>query len=146
MRIRRTLATGLAVAMTLAALPIGAIAGQQTVTLAGTGKKEAKKPYTEFSTRARNSQTGDIAGTTPLDVDANFTLGNLPPANYVVELLNKDGKVVCTEGPYNLTTVTAKNDIDISCNKVPAAWWLLGVAAAPGITARIGVPDQRSFP
>lgn len=138
MRIRRTLATGLAVAMVLAALPIGAIAGQQqTVTLAGTGKKEAKKPYTEFSTRARNSQTGDIAGTTPLDVDGNFSLGNLPPATYVVELLNKDSKVVCTEGPYNLTTVTAKNDIDISCNKVPAAWWLLGAAAAAGITAGI---------
>jgi len=137
MTIRRTLATGLAVAMVLAALPIGTIAGQQTVTLGGTGKKEAKKPYTEFSTRARNSQTGDIAGTTPLDVDGNFTLGNLPPANYVVELLNKDAKVVCTEGPFNLTTVTAKNDVDISCNKVPAAWWLLGVAAAAGITAGI---------
>jgi hypothetical protein len=137
MRIRRTLATGLAAAMVLAALPIGAIAGQQTVTLGGTAKKEAKKPYTEFSTRARNSQSGDIAGTTPLDVDANFTLGNLPPAKYVVELLNKDGKVVCTEGPYDLTSVTAKNDVDISCNKVPAAWWLLGVAAAAGVTAGV---------
>ena len=137
MSIRRTLATGLAAAMVLAALPIGAIAGQQTVTLAGTAKKEAKKPYTEFSTRARNSQSGDIAATTPLDVDANFTLGSLPPAKYVVELLNKDGKVVCTEGPYDLTSVTAKNDVDISCNKVPAAWWLLGVAAAAGITAGI---------
>ena len=142
MRIWRTLATGLAVATTLAALPIGAIAGQQTVTLSGTGKKEAKKPYTEFSTRARNAQTGDIAGTTPLDVDANFTLASLPPANYVVELLNKDGKVVCTEGPYNLTTVTAKNDIDISCNKVPAAWWLLGIAAAAGITAGVVIATE----
>ena len=144
MKIRRMLATGLAVAMTLAALPIGAIAGQGTVTLGGTGKKEAKKPYTEFSTRARNAQTGDVAGTTPLDVDANFTLPNLPAANYIVELLNKDGKVVCTEGPFNLTTVTAKNDIDISCNKVPAAWWLLGVAAAAGITAGVVIASPSS--
>ena len=103
----------------------------------GTGKKEAKKPYTDYSTRARNSQTGEIAGTTPLDTDANFTLGNLPPAHYIVELLNKDGKVVCTEGPFNLTQQVAKNDVDISCNKVPAAWWLLGAAAAAGITAGV---------
>src|SRR5204863_9709817 len=137
MSMRQILATGVAVAMIVAALPIGAIAGQQTVTVSGTGKKEAHKPYTDFSTRARNSQTGDIAATTPLDVDANFSLANLPPANYVVELVNKDGKVVCTEGPYNLTTVTTKNDVDISCNKVPAAWWLLGAAAAAGVTAGV---------
>ena len=140
----RLMATGLAFAMAIAALPISAIAGggQQTVTLGGTGKKEAKKPYTEFSARARNSQSGDISGTTPLDVDANFTLANLPPASYVVELLNKDGKVVCTEGPFNLTQQLAKTDVDISCNKVPAAWWLLGVAAAAGITAGVVVANQ----
>jgi hypothetical protein len=137
MKMRRTLATGLAVAMMLTALPIGAMAGEQTATLGGTGKKEAKKPYTDFSARARNSQSGDIAGTTPLDVDANFTLANLPPASYVVELLNKDGKVVCTEGPYDLAKQLAKTDVDVNCNKVPVAWWLLGVAAAAGITAGI---------
>jgi hypothetical protein len=136
----RMIASGLAVAMAIAALPITAVAGaggQQTVTLGGTGKKEAKKPYTQYSTRARNSRTGDIAGTTPLDVDANFTLANLPPASYVVELLDKDSKLVCTEGPFNLTQQLAKTDIDISCNKVPVAWWLLGAAAAAGITAGI---------
>src|SRR5678815_5300665 len=104
MRMQQNLAAGLAFAMVMAALPISAIAGgKQTVTLAGTGKKEAKKPYTEYSARARNAQGGDIAGTATLDTNGNFSLGNLPPANYVVELLNKDGKVVCTEGPYNLT-------------------------------------------
>ena len=136
----RMIATGLAVAMAIAALPVSAVAGaggQQTVTLGGTGKKEAKKPYTQYSTRARNSMTGDIVGTTPLDVDANFTLANLPPASYVVELLDKDQKLVCTEGPFNLTQQLAKTDVDISCNKVPVAWWLLGAAAAAGITAGI---------
>jgi hypothetical protein len=133
---------GLAFAMATAALPINAIAaGQTTVTLAGTAKKEAKKPYLEFSARARNAQGGDIAGTTPLDTNGDFSLGNLPPANYVVELLNKDGKVVCTEGPYDLTGVTAKNDVDISCNKVPAAWWLLGAAAAAGVTAGVVIAN-----
>lgn len=137
MKMRRTLATGMAAAMMFAALPIGAAAGQSTVTLGGSAKKEAKKPYTEFSARARNAENGDIAGTTRLGVDANFNLGNLPPANYVVELLNKDGKVVCTEGPYNLTQQLAKNDVDINCNKVPTALLLLAAAAGAGITAGV---------
>jgi len=138
MSMRRNIATGLAFAMVLAALPISAIAGaQQTVTLGGTAKKEAKKPYTEYSARVRNAQGGDIAGTTPLDTDANFSLANLPPAHYLVELLNKEGKVVCTEGPFDLTSKLVKNDVDIACNKFPVAWWLLGVAAAAGITAGI---------
>ena len=88
-------------------------------------------------------QTGVIAGTaTNGDPDANFSITGLPPANYVVELLNKDGKIVCTEGPYDLTKTFVKNDVDISCNKVPAAWWLLGVAAAAGITAGVVVANQ----
>jgi hypothetical protein len=126
--------------MLIAAYPISTIAvAQSTVTLAGTAKKEAKKPYTEYSTRARNAQGGDIAGTIPLDVKGDFSLPGLPPAHYVVELLNKDGKVVCTEGPYDLTSVTLKNDVDISCNTAPVAWWLLGVAAAAGVTAGVVV-------
>ena len=113
------------------------------LTLGGKAKKEAKKPYTDYTTRARNVQTGEIAGTaTNADPDANFNIAGLPPANYVLELLNKDGKVVCTEGPYDMTQQFLKTDIDISCNKVPAAWWLLGVAAAAGITAGVVVANQ----
>ena len=56
----------------------------------------------------------------------------------MVELLNKDGKVVCTEGPFNMTQQPVKDDVKISCgNKVPTAWWLLGAAAAAGITAGV---------
>jgi len=140
MRLRQFVAAGLAAI--LAGVPILAQQGTPTVTLSGIAKKEAKKPYTDYTTRARNVQTGEIAGTaTNMDPEANFTLTNLPPANYVVELLNKDGKVVCTEGPYDMTKQFLKNDIDISCNKVPAAWWLLGVAAAAGITAGVVIAN-----
>ena len=127
-----------ALAAAIAAVPILAQQAPPSVTLVGIAKKEAKKPYTDYTTRARNVQTGEIAGTaTNADPDANFSITGLPPANYVLELLNKDGKVVCTEGPYDMTRQFTKNDIDISCNKVPAAWWLLGAAAAAGITAGV---------
>jgi hypothetical protein len=141
MMMRQFVATALAAAM--AAVPIIAQQAPPSVTISGIAKKEAKKPYTDYTTRARDVQTGVIAGTaTNADPDANFTITGLPPANYVVELLNKDGKIVCTEGPYDLTKTFVKNDVDISCNKVPAAWWLLGVAAAAGITAGVVVANQ----
>jgi hypothetical protein len=140
MTLRMVLATGLAAIM--AGAPILAQQGTPTVTLSGVAKKEAKKPYSDYTTRARDVQSGVIAGTaTNGDPDANFTLTNLPPGNYVVELLNKDGKVVCTEGPFDMTKQFLKNDIEISCNKVPAAWWLLGIAAAAGITAGVVVAN-----
>jgi hypothetical protein len=141
MRLRQYVAMALATAM--AAVPILAQQAPPSVTISGIAKKEAKKPYTDYTTRARDVQTGVIAGTaTNGDPDANFSITGLPPANYVVELLNKDGKIVCTEGPYDLTRTFVKNDVDISCNKVPAAWWLLGVAAAAGITAGVVVANQ----
>jgi hypothetical protein len=138
MKTRQILALGLVIAFASSTMPATlAAAGQQTATLGGTAKKEAKKPVTDYSVRARNTQQGTIAGTVHLDPNANFTLNNLPPATYLVELLNKDGKVVCTEGPYNLTQQLIKDNVDISCNHVPAAWWLIGAAAAAGITAGV---------
>ncbi len=133
MKIRQLLTMGMIAAFT-ATMAAGA---QQTASVSGTAKKEAKKPYTDYSVRARNVQQGQIGGTTPLDSDGNFSLANLPPAQYAVELLNHDGKVVCTEGPYNLTQQLTKDGVNISCNKVPAAWWLVGAAAAAGITAGV---------
>jgi hypothetical protein len=138
MKMRQIVATGLAFAMVTAVMPMSInAAGQQGATITGTAKKEAKKPYIEFTARARNTMGGQIAGTVMLDPDANFSLTGLPPANYVVELLNKDGKVVCTEGPFNMAQQSILERVDISCNKVPVAWWLLGAAAAAGITAGV---------
>jgi hypothetical protein len=138
MKTRQILALGLVFAFASATMPETLVAaGQQTASLGGTAKKEAKKPYTDYSVRARNVQQGQIAGTIPLDTNANFSLASLPPANYLVELVNHDGKVVCTEGPFNMTQQLIKDNVDISCNHVPAAWWLIGAAAAAGITAGV---------
>jgi hypothetical protein len=140
MKTRQILATGLIAALVGATAPVNLMAGgQQNATISGTAKSEAKKPYTNYTTRARNVQGGQIAGTVTLDTNGNFSLPGLPPANYVVELLNHDGKVVCTEGPFNMTQQPVKDDVKISCNnkKVPTAYWLLGAAAAAGVTAGV---------
>jgi hypothetical protein len=78
---------------------------------------------------------GQIVSTTPLDEHGNFTMTHLKATMYIIELTSKEGKVICTEGPFDMTKRTLQDDIVIDCDKVPAAWWLLGAAAAAGVTA-----------
>lgn len=148
MMMQRFVAKTLAVTLALSSLPAGAFAQQgtarppagqygQSTTLAGTAKDEAKKPYTEYTARARDVKAGTIGGSTPLDVQGNFSLIGLTTQNYLVELLNKDGKVVCTEGPFDMSKQAIKSDVVVDCGGIPAAWWLVGAAAAAGITAGI---------
>lgn len=129
-----TVATALAVGATHAGL---VAAGQQTASIVGTAKNEASTPYQEYTVQARDTMQGQIAGTVKLDAEGNFSLLNLSSAKYVVELLNKDNKIICTEGPFDLTERMNRDKVNIDCDRVPAAWWLLGAAGAAGITAGI---------
>jgi hypothetical protein len=148
MKSQRIVAVAVAFALASAAAQTALLAaGQQTATIAGTAKDEAKKPYADYTVRARDVSTGMIAGMTPLNTDANFSLPDLSSSKYLIELVlhkNNQDKVVCTEGPFDLTQQMLKNDVVIDCDKVPAAWWLLGAAAAAGITA--GIVASNSSP
>lgn len=129
-----TLASALAVGTTQSAL---IAAAQQTASIVGTAKNEASSPYQQYTVQARDTQQGQIAATTKLDAEGNFSLLNLAGGKYVVELLNKDQKIICTEGPFDLSQQRNRDRVNIDCDRVPAAWWLLGAAAAAGITAGI---------
>ena len=148
MMMQRFVAKTLVVTIALSSLPAAAFAQQgtarppagqygQSTTLAGTAKDEAKKPYSEYTVRARDVKAGTIGGSTPLDAQGAFSLIGLTTQNYLVELLNKDGKVVCTEGPFDMSKQAIKSDVVVDCGGIPAAWWLVGAAAAAGITAGI---------
>ena len=136
----RRLKAGLAVALigSLALGPVHLAAEGGPGLLGGTAKHKAKQPYTDYTVRARDVGQGTIAGTIVLDGAANFSLPSLTLANYLVELVDKKGKVVCTEGPFNLTQAQAqKTNIDIDCGVPPAAWLLVAGAAAAGVTAGV---------
>jgi hypothetical protein len=146
MRTRKTVAFTLATVfatgmMVQPALRAGAT--QEPGSIAGTAHKEARKPFPNYSVRARNVQQGVIAATVPLDPNGKFSLAGVDPANYLVELLDPKGKVVCTEGPFDLSKVPNKTDVSIECGK-PAAWWLLAAAGAAGITAGVVSNDAAS--
>jgi hypothetical protein len=136
MKNNRFVAIALAFTLASTAVPTSLFA-QQSTSLAGTAKDEAKKPFTDYTVRARDVKAGTETPGQALDAQGNFSLTGLTTANYLVELVNKNGKVVCTEGPFDLSKQAIKSDVVIDCNKVPAAWWLVGAAAAAGITAGI---------
>ncbi|MFN7917513.1 MAG: hypothetical protein U0Q55_19355 [Vicinamibacterales bacterium] len=131
----------IALALTVAASAVPSAQGQygQSASLAGTAKDEAKKPYTDYTVRARdvNAPKGEYAKSTSLDNQGAFSLTDLTTKSYLVELVNKKGDVVCTEGPFDLSKQAVKSDVFIECGKIPAAWWLVGAAAAAGVTAGI---------
>jgi hypothetical protein len=136
---RQTLALGLAVAMAtgLSMQPLRA-GSQGSGSISGIAK-DAKKPYPEYSVRGRiveGQGAGNMTQPVPLDTDAKFALSGIDLAKYQVELLNKKGEVVCTEGPFDLTQQPNRPDVVIDCGN-PAAWWLLAAAGAAGITAGV---------
>lgn len=138
MGIRKVLASALVVTMATAAMP--AHLGAQTASINGTAKNEAKMPYADYTVRVRNVMTGAIVSTKGLDGMANWAFLGLSPADYVVELVKTSNmdKVICSEGPFDLSKQQlTKNNVNINCNNHEAAWWLLGGAAAAGVTAGV---------
>ena len=117
--------------------PALAAAGQQTVSVSGTARKEAKRPYTNYTVRARQVDTGQIAASTPLDGSGDFIFTGMTPASYLMELVDGQNKVVCTAGPFPATNALAGISIDCHRREPPAALLLLGAAAAAGITAAV---------
>lgn len=137
MRTRKTVAFGLAIVFATSMMQsAGARAAQNPGTISGSADKEAKKPYTEYTVRARNVQSGSIASTVPLDDKGKFEMAGVEQASYLVELLNKKGKVICTEGPFDLGKQPLRTGVNVECGN-PAAWWLLAAAGAAGITAGV---------
>lgn len=135
----------IALAFTVAASAVPSAQGQysqQSASLSGTAKDEVKNHYEEYVVGARdvNAPKGKLEKESKLTDKAEFTLPDLSAKQYLVELIhrknNKD-EVVCTEGPFDLSKQPVKSDVFIDCGKIPAAWWLVGAAAAAGVTAGI---------
>ena len=134
MKNNRFVAIALAFTLANTAVPIGLLA-QQSTSLAGTAKDEAKKPFTDYTVRARDVTAGTIADDRrPSGWPGRTSRSRgLSTANYIVELVNKNGKVVCTEGPFDLSKQAIKSDVIVDCNKagVAATGRLLAAAARP---------------
>lgn len=145
-RIKNARFVAMGLALSLVSTAPTALLAQQSTTLAGTAKDQVKGNTANFTVRARDVLAGTIAGTTKLDAQANFTLDGLSNGNYVIELLNNGGRVVCTEGPFNMSEQPIKTDVIINCDKNPTGWLLLAAAAAAGVTAGVVVAGDDPAP
>jgi nitrous oxidase accessory protein NosD len=149
----RNIKVGLAIALVGAMLtPLGAGAKdrRQDGVISGSAAGEAKQPYDKYIIRGRDTQSNVIAQTTTLDADAKFALNGLVAGTYMVELVRgaapngQGGKIVCTAGPFTLqesdsqvTDLMIKKGANVQCNRPMAAYYLLGAAAAAGVTAGV---------
>jgi hypothetical protein len=147
----RTIKAGLALALVGGFLlaPLSA-AGRQDGVISGSASAEAKKPYDQYIIRARDVSTNTVAQKTMLDANADFAVNGLTPGTFLIELVKdaqpngEGGKIVCTAGPFTLQDSASqindfmmKKGANVRCNRPVAAYWLLGAAAAAGITAGI---------
>ncbi len=147
----RTIKAGLALALVGGFLlaPLSA-AGRQDGVISGSASAEAKKPYEQYIIRARDVSTNTVAQKTMLDANADFAVNGLTPGTFLIELVKdaqpngEGGKIICTAGPFALQDSASqindfmmKKGANVRCNRPVAAYWLLGAAAAAGITAGI---------
>jgi hypothetical protein len=158
-KVMRTLTSGLALALMggLLIAPLGAAESRrQDGVISGSAAAEAKQPYSNYIIRGRDVTTNNIAQTTTLDANGDFALNSMMAGTYMVELVKgaapngQGGKVVCTAGPFTLQDSTTQvNDLmikkgaNVHCNRPMAGYYLLGAAAAAGVTAGLagGNPD-----
>ena len=140
MKTRQTVAVGMAIAMAavMTLQPVRAGNRQGAGEISGLAK-DAKKPYPEYSVRGRIVEgvgIGNLTQPVPLDASARFNLAGIDLAKYQIELLNKKGKVVCTEGPFDLTKQPNLPGVVIDCGN-PQSWSVLAIAALAGITGGV---------
>jgi hypothetical protein len=158
MKIMRTLKAGLALALLGSFLlaPLSATVRQDGV-ISGSAAAEAKKPYDPYTIRARDVSTNNIAQKTTLDANGEFAVNGLMPGTFLIELVKNaqpsgdGGKIICTAGPFTLQDGSSQlNDLmikkgaNVHCNRPVAAWWLLGAAAAAGVTAGVAAGGTSS--
>jgi hypothetical protein len=121
-----------------AALVLGPFAmhavAQDTGALAG--RSNYRDPDVVYEVRIQSTDTNEIVGRMTLPDDRRFSISGIGlPGRFLVVLydVTRD-RVVCTEGPYELTPGSLdsaqKLDLVISCGRPPAALLLAILAGA----------------
>jgi len=136
--LKTSVVLALAIALTSASGAPLMAAGQNTGVLGGKATDKAKQPYSDYTIRLRNTNSPAIITTVPLNQQGAFSLTGLSLGqSYLVELFKtKDNHVVCTEGPFTLSTaMMTKTDVNVDCGKNPTAWLIAAGAGAAVIAA-----------
>jgi hypothetical protein len=149
MSLQRSVALVLALSLTAGAGSVWAQAAeaQSVGIISGRASDEAKKPYTDYTVQLRDVSTGQRASSVPLGIDGRFSFSGVTlTKKYLVELYQvKQNKIVCTAGPYALSTpaLISKTDVNINCGTNSAVRWLAVAGAGTAIAVALGVRSAK---
>ena len=111
---KRLMALALVLALAGLGVPAGSlqaagrqVTGQQAAPgqIAGAARHENGQPAVNYMVRVRNAATGAVAGATTATTQAGeFSFSNLAPGTYVVEVLDRSGRILATSTSITLGT------------------------------------------
>lgn len=87
----------------LAQSQVAAVAQSQAGTVRGTAREADGDALDNETVRLRNVSTGQITATTTTTGNGSFTFANVPPGNYVVEVVDSAGRILATSSAVSLT-------------------------------------------
>jgi hypothetical protein len=108
-------------------------AGQNSVqssqlgSITGTARNGKQAPVPNATVRARDVNTGNVAGTQLTNSAGSYTFNGLKPGNYLIEVLDSSNKVVATS---SMVAVHAGEVVTASVSLSAAAGGLAGVLGA----------------
>jgi hypothetical protein len=141
---RRVIAGGLVVAMSLG-VPVGAFAAGRSVarqdsTIKGDAKGSNGEKLAQNKVRIRNSSTGQVAADVTTDAAGNFT-GAVPAGSYIVEIVDANGTVIGVS-PVLTVAAGATATISVTASAVAA---VAGAGAAAGGLSIFGLGTVTSI-
>lgn len=131
---RRLVSTVLVLAFTAFVSPMPVVFSQgQTGNVAGTATDAAKNPLANHTVRIRNLATKEVTSTTQSAANGSFSFANMPPGNYVIEIV----------GPGNAGVIATSSTVAVTAGTTATvtvtATALTGLAAAGGATGLAGL-------
>jgi hypothetical protein len=118
---------GLLVVIALAVVAQGQAFGDVSGTVSG-----PNGPLANLTVNIINVDTGTVVGTTTTSANGAYSIANLPPGNYTVQVTNQTGAVLSTRNVLVAAGVAATLNITLTASQLAAAGIAAGGAAATG--------------
>jgi hypothetical protein len=107
---RRFLSMMVVMTLAVAGTPIGVLAaGQDTVSVVGSVYRTNMQPIAKAEVQIRDMKTGQRVSSTFSDASGSYAFKALRPGTYVVEVVDRSGKVIGMSAPFALGSAPTVN-------------------------------------
>jgi uncharacterized protein (DUF2141 family) len=113
-------------------LAVAAFAGQGTGQISGTARNAQDQILSGVKVQLRNIDSGQLVATTKSAANGAFEFTGLNPGNYVVEIVDDDGKIIGATATMALAAGGVMSGVTVAAS---AAGAMAGAAAAGGMGA-----------